>query len=76
MAELPAPRNKVRFIFFSGEEEGLLGSDYYVSQLTKKQIANISVMLDYDMLASGTTRASSTTATATSRASPARRARA
>ena len=31
------PRNKVRFIFFSGEEQGLLGSDYYVSQLTKKQ---------------------------------------
>ena len=46
------PANKVRFIFFSGEEQGLLGSDYYVSQLTKKQIQNISVMLDYDMLAS------------------------
>ena len=46
------PRNKVRFIFFSGEEQGLLGSDYYVSQLTKKQIHDISVMLDYDMLAS------------------------
>jgi Zn-dependent M28 family amino/carboxypeptidase len=47
------PRNKVRFIFFSGEEQGLLGSDYYVSQLTKKQIQDISVMQDYDMLASG-----------------------
>jgi hypothetical protein len=46
------PRNKVRFIFFSGEEQGLLGSDYYVSQLTKKQIQDISVMLDFDMLAS------------------------
>ena len=46
------PRNKVRFIFFSGEEQGLLGSDYYVSQLTKKQIKDISVMLDFDMLAS------------------------
>ena len=46
------PVNKVRFIFFSGEEQGLLGSDYYVSQLTKKQIQNISVMLDFDMLAS------------------------
>jgi len=53
MAELPEPRNHVRFIFFSGEEQGLLGSDYYVSQLSKKQIQNISVMLDYDMLASG-----------------------
>jgi Zn-dependent M28 family amino/carboxypeptidase len=46
------PRNKVRFIFFSGEEQGLLGSDYYVSQLTKGQIKDISVMLDFDMLAS------------------------
>jgi Zn-dependent M28 family amino/carboxypeptidase len=46
------PRNKVRFIFFSGEEQGLLGSDYYVSQLTKKQIQDTSVMLDFDMLAS------------------------
>ena len=46
------PRNKVRFIFFSGEEQGLLGSDYYVSQLSKKQIQDISVMLDFDMLAS------------------------
>jgi Zn-dependent M28 family amino/carboxypeptidase len=47
------PRNKVRFIFFSGEEQGLLGSDYYVSTLSKPQIKDISVMLDYDMLASG-----------------------
>jgi Zn-dependent M28 family amino/carboxypeptidase len=46
------PENKVRFIFFSGEEQGLLGSEYYVSQLTKKQIQDISVMLDFDMLAS------------------------
>jgi Zn-dependent M28 family amino/carboxypeptidase len=46
------PTNKVRFIFFSGEEQGLLGSDYYVSQLSKKQLKDISVMLDYDMLAS------------------------
>ena len=52
MADLPAPRNKVRFIFFSGEEQGLLGSEYYVSQLGKKAIQDISVMLDYDMLAS------------------------
>ena len=48
-----SPRNKVRFIFFSGEEQGLLGSEHYVSQLTKKQIQDISVMQDYDMLASG-----------------------
>jgi Zn-dependent M28 family amino/carboxypeptidase len=48
-----SPRNKVRFIFFAGEEQGLLGSNYYVSQLSKQQIQDISVMLDYDMLASG-----------------------
>jgi Zn-dependent M28 family amino/carboxypeptidase len=48
-----SPRNKVRFIFFSGEEQGLLGSDYYVSQLSKQQIQDIAVMQDYDMLASG-----------------------
>jgi Zn-dependent M28 family amino/carboxypeptidase len=47
------PRNKVRFVFFSGEEQGLLGSDFYVSQLTERQVKDISVMLDYDMLASG-----------------------
>jgi Zn-dependent M28 family amino/carboxypeptidase len=46
------PVNKVRFIFFSGEEQGLLGSDYYVSQLTKKEVQKIQVMLDFDMLAS------------------------
>jgi Zn-dependent M28 family amino/carboxypeptidase len=42
----------VRFIFFSGEEQGLLGSDHYVEGLTKRQVKNISVMLDFDMLAS------------------------
>ena len=47
------PRNHVRFIFFSGEEQGLLGSEYYVSQLTAAELRDISVMLDYDMLASG-----------------------
>ena len=46
------PVNKTRFIFFSGEEQGLLGSSHYVSQLTSKQLSSISVMLDYDMLAS------------------------
>ena len=54
MAELGiTPRNHVRFIFFSGEEQGLLGSDFYVSQLSKRQIKDTAVMLDFDMLASG-----------------------
>jgi Zn-dependent M28 family amino/carboxypeptidase len=46
------PVNEVRFIFFSGEEQGLLGSDHYVSQLSNKQLQDISAMLDFDMLAS------------------------
>ena len=46
------PVNQVRFIWFSGEEQGLLGSEFYVSQLTKAQRTSISAMLDFDMLAS------------------------
>lgn len=46
------PRNKVRFIWFSAEEAGLLGSEYYVSQLTGRQIKDIAVMLNFDMIAS------------------------
>jgi Zn-dependent M28 family amino/carboxypeptidase len=29
------PVNRVRFAFWSGEEDGLIGSDFYVAQLTK-----------------------------------------
>jgi Zn-dependent M28 family amino/carboxypeptidase len=46
------PVNQVRFIWFSGEEQGLFGSDFYASTLTKKGITDISAMLDFDMLAS------------------------
>ncbi len=46
------PRNQVRFIWFSAEEEGLLGSDYYVSQLTTRQMKDIAVMLNFDMIGS------------------------
>jgi Zn-dependent M28 family amino/carboxypeptidase len=46
------PTNQVRFIWFSGEEQGLFGSTYYADQLTKTQRANTSAMLDFDMLAS------------------------
>ena len=53
MAKLDVkPRNQVRFIWFSGEEQGLFGSTYYADQLTKTQRANIAAMLDFDMLAS------------------------
>ena len=46
------PTNRVRFIFFSGEEQGLLGSDFYVSQLSSKQASSISAMLNFDMVGS------------------------
>src|SRR4051794_844685 len=46
------PRNAVRFIWFSAEEAGLLGSAFYVSQLSGAQKADIAAMLDFDMLAS------------------------
>ncbi|WP_167046174.1 M28 family peptidase [Salinibacterium sp. ZJ454] len=47
-----APENRVRFAFWSGEEDGLVGSDYYVSQLTKKDIKNHAVNLNFDMVGS------------------------
>ena len=46
------PVNKVRFIWFGAEEEGLLGSAYYVSQLSSRQIKDIAVMLNFDMVGS------------------------
>lgn len=46
------PTNQVRFIWFSGEEQGLLGSDCCVSQLSKQGVQSIQAMLDLDMLAS------------------------
>ena len=45
-------RNKVRFIFFGAEEEGLLGSFHYVEQLAEAERKKIKVMLDFDMIAS------------------------
>jgi Zn-dependent M28 family amino/carboxypeptidase len=53
MAKLKVkPTNRVRFIWVAGEEQGLLGSDYYVSQLSKSGVQDIQAMLDFDMLAS------------------------
>lgn len=46
------PRNKVRFMWFGAEEEGLLGSEHYVQSLTSQQQHDIMAMLDFDMLAS------------------------
>ena len=44
--------NCVRFAWWAGEEEGLLGSDYYVSVLSPEENQRIRLFMDYDMLAS------------------------
>jgi len=46
------PRNQVRFIWFSAEEAGLLGSQFYVDQLSNNEIKDIAVMLNFDMVGS------------------------
>jgi hypothetical protein len=45
------PRNKLRFIWFGGEELGLLGSAYYVNNLAPAQLAKIGYDLDADVTA-------------------------
>ena len=46
------PRNKVRFAFWGAEESGLLGAEHYVSQLSKRQIKDIALNLNFDMVGS------------------------
>lgn len=46
------PNNAVRFAWWGAEEEGLLGSDYYVSQLSETDAAKIALYLNFDMIAS------------------------
>ena len=53
MAELNIkPRNQVRFAFWGAEESGLIGSQYYVDQLSSKSLKNIAVNLNFDMVGS------------------------
>lgn len=44
--------NQIVFAWWSGEEDGLQGSNYYVSQLTDEQATNIALNLNFDMLGS------------------------
>ncbi len=44
--------NCVRFAWWAGEEEGLLGSDYYVYSLSEEENKKIRLFMDYDMMAS------------------------
>ena len=45
------PLNKLRFIWFGGEELGLLGSQFYVDNLSKRQLSHIDYDLDADVTA-------------------------
>jgi hypothetical protein len=46
------PRNAVRFIWFSAEESGLLGSEAYVDSLSQEERDQIAAMLNFDMVGS------------------------
>jgi hypothetical protein len=45
------PVNKLRFIWFGGEELGLLGSSYYVNSLSSNELSHIGYDLDADVTA-------------------------
>jgi Zn-dependent M28 family amino/carboxypeptidase len=45
------PLNKLRFIWFGGEELGLLGSAYYVNSLPSSELSHIGYDLDADVTA-------------------------
>lgn len=44
--------NCVRFAWWAAEEEGLLGSTYYVNELSEDENRKIRLFMDYDMMAS------------------------
>jgi Zn-dependent M28 family amino/carboxypeptidase len=46
------PRNKIRFLWFGGEEDGLVGSQYYAAHMSDEDVARTDVMIDTDMIAS------------------------
>jgi Peptidase family M28/PA domain len=46
------PRNKIRFMWFSAEESGLLGSTAYVNSLPPSERSKIAAMLNFDMIGS------------------------
>jgi Zn-dependent M28 family amino/carboxypeptidase len=45
-------RNKVRFVLWSAEESGLLGSTYYVNGLSDPEKEKIALYLNFDMIGS------------------------
>ena len=46
------PKNKIRFVWFSAEESGLLGSEHYVASLPPAERAKIAANLNFDMIGS------------------------
>lgn len=46
------PVNTVRFAWWGAEESGLLGAEYYVSQLSKRERKEIAANLNFDMVGS------------------------
>lgn len=44
--------NAVRFGWWSGEEEGLLGAEYYVSTLSEEEREKVRLYMNFDMIAS------------------------
>ena len=46
------PRNQVRFAWWGAEESGLVGSNYYVANLTQEEQDDIALYLNFDMVGS------------------------
>ncbi|QSP94773.1 M20/M25/M40 family metallo-hydrolase [Marinobacter salinisoli] len=46
------PRNKLRFAWWGAEEAGLLGAEFYVANLSDRDIKNIALNLNFDMIGS------------------------
>jgi len=46
------PVNRVRFAWWGAEEFGLIGSEHYVANLPAKELKNIALDLNFDMVAS------------------------
>lgn len=46
------PFNKVRFALWGAEESGLVGSIYYVNNLSTEELNNIALYLNFDMIGS------------------------
>lgn len=46
------PNNTVRFAWWGAEEEGLLGAEHYVAQLSDEEVSDIALYLNFDMIGS------------------------